>query len=157
VSGDFAQINMLVYLRPLLPCLCVSLCLVVTVNFFVFFFFLELCVFILSHIFEFAGTFHMSTYYCVSHVRVFESRSFVFELCVFILSDIFEFTGTFTVFIYYCVYLLLCLFFIVFIYYYVWHVPCLVVPVVCDRTHGRGGGLGSSTIFKKFNEPYAPS
>ena len=22
---------------------------------------------------------------------------------------------------------------------------------------GRGGGLGSSTIFKKFNEPYAPS
>jgi len=21
----------------------------------------------------------------------------------------------------------------------------------------RGGGLGSSTIFKKFNEPYAPS
>ena len=25
---------------------------------------------------------------------------------------------------------------------------------VCPR---RGGGLGSSTIFKKFNEPYAPS
>jgi len=23
--------------------------------------------------------------------------------------------------------------------------------------HRRGGGLGSSTIFKKFNEPYAPS
>ena len=23
--------------------------------------------------------------------------------------------------------------------------------------HMRGGGLGSSTIFKKFNEPYAPS
>ena len=23
--------------------------------------------------------------------------------------------------------------------------------------HYRGGGLGSSTIFKKFNEPYAPS
>ena len=21
----------------------------------------------------------------------------------------------------------------------------------------RGGGLGSSTMFKKFNEPYAPS
>ena len=25
----------------------------------------------------------------------------------------------------------------------------------CPRK--RGGGLGSSTIFKKFNEPYAPS
>jgi len=25
------------------------------------------------------------------------------------------------------------------------------------RTLERGGGLGSSTIFKKFNEPYAPS
>ena len=25
-----------------------------------------------------------------------------------------------------------------------------------DET-GRGGGLGASTIFKKFNEPYAPS
>ena len=37
--------------------------------------------------------------------------------------------------------------------------------VVYAHTHGcgandmrrRGGGLGSSTIFKKFNEPYAPS
>jgi len=42
---------------------------------------------------------------------------------------------------------------------------------MCDMTHYkeggekkrfqmddmRGGGLGSSTIFKKFNEPYAPS
>ena len=25
------------------------------------------------------------------------------------------------------------------------------------RERGRGGGLGSSTIFNKFNEPYAPS
>ena len=29
---------------------------------------------------------------------------------------------------------------------------------ICTVTAlGRGGGLGSSTIFKKFNEPYAPS
>jgi len=27
---------------------------------------------------------------------------------------------------------------------------------ICLHT-ARGGGLGSSTIFKKFNEPYAPS
>ena len=26
-----------------------------------------------------------------------------------------------------------------------------------DRDVRRGRGLGSSTIFKKFNEPYAPS
>ena len=26
-----------------------------------------------------------------------------------------------------------------------------------NRVLTRGGGLGSSTIFKKFNEPYAPS
>jgi len=26
-----------------------------------------------------------------------------------------------------------------------------------QNVSGRGGGLGSSTIFKKFNEPYAPS
>ena len=26
-----------------------------------------------------------------------------------------------------------------------------------NRAPRRGGGLGSSTIFKKFNEPYAPS
>jgi len=24
------------------------------------------------------------------------------------------------------------------------------------KLYARGGGLGSSTIFKKFNEPYAP-
>ena len=28
---------------------------------------------------------------------------------------------------------------------------------VLVRARARGGGLGSSTIFKKFNEPYAPS
>jgi len=27
----------------------------------------------------------------------------------------------------------------------------------CFSEWRRGGGLGSSTIFKKFNEPYAPS
>ena len=30
---------------------------------------------------------------------------------------------------------------------------CVAVPGIARR----GGGLGSSTIFKKFNEPYAPS
>ena len=48
---------------------------------------------------------------------------------------------------------------------------CACLPYVCVRAyysknerwgagveyHWRGGGLGSSTIFKKFNEPYAPS
>jgi len=29
--------------------------------------------------------------------------------------------------------------------------------VVAKEAMSRGGGLGSSTIFKKFNEPYAPS
>ena len=29
---------------------------------------------------------------------------------------------------------------------------CMILHIVV-----RGGGLGSSTIFKKFNEPYAPS
>ena len=30
-------------------------------------------------------------------------------------------------------------------------------PKVAVYATRRGGGLGSSTIFKKFNEPYAPS
>ena len=34
--------------------------------------------------------------------------------------------------------------------------PCIHFDTEFDR-FGRGGGLGSSTIFKKFNEPYAPS
>jgi len=29
--------------------------------------------------------------------------------------------------------------------------------IVCAKPYRRGGGLGSSTIFKKFNEPYDPS
>ena len=29
--------------------------------------------------------------------------------------------------------------------------------VLKEIMYTRGGGLGSSTIFKKFNEPYAPS
>jgi len=33
-----------------------------------------------------------------------------------------------------------------------------LVPLYQQRERGkRGGGLGSRTIFKKFNEPYAPS
>ena len=50
-------------------------------------------------------------------------------------------------------------------------VPCLCAylpTVICMNMYifmffvmytyqSRGGGLGSSTIFKKFNEPYAPS
>ena len=31
------------------------------------------------------------------------------------------------------------------------------VNVLHTTVYKRGGGLGSSTIFKKFNEPYAPS
>ena len=31
------------------------------------------------------------------------------------------------------------------------------VAAYCGRRLPRGGGLGSSTIFKKFNKPYAPS
>jgi len=36
----------------------------------------------------------------------------------------------------------------------------LMCAYMCGRSRSRmtrGGGLGSSTIFKKFNEPYAPS
>jgi len=29
--------------------------------------------------------------------------------------------------------------------------------LVIEYVGTRGGGLGSSTIFKRFNEPYAPS
>jgi len=41
--------------------------------------------------------------------------------------------------------------------------PWLILIYMCDMplsdasTRWRGGGLGSSTIFKKINEPYAPS
>jgi len=31
------------------------------------------------------------------------------------------------------------------------------LPRKNETVEWRGGGLGSSTIFKKFNEPYAPS
>ena len=42
------------------------------------------------------------------------------------------------------------------------HVCVRDVAIVEELFHNarprvRGGGLGSSTIFKKFNEPYAPS
>ena len=47
---------------------------------------------------------------------------------------------------------------------YMWHdsfirdMPRSHDASICDwRIHMRGGGLGSSTIFKKFNETYAPS
>jgi len=33
----------------------------------------------------------------------------------------------------------------------------MIEPTHCYHPMWRGGGLGSSTIFKKFNEPYAPS
>jgi len=47
------------------------------------------------------------------------------------------------------------------IWLFMWH-ECLCVTwmPICDMDSShiwRGGGLGSSTIFKKFNEPYAPS
>ena len=38
---------------------------------------------------------------------------------------------------------------------FVFHNTC--VCSIWRATGWRGGGLGSSTIFKKFNEPYAPS
>jgi len=34
---------------------------------------------------------------------------------------------------------------------------CRLCEAKGDEVHTRGGGLGSSTIFKKFHEPYAPS
>jgi len=40
---------------------------------------------------------------------------------------------------------------------YEWVISDIQVSLVKYKHETRGGGLGSSTIFKKFNEPYAPS
>ena len=37
------------------------------------------------------------------------------------------------------------------------HCEVMWVQCMCTTVSRRGGGLGSSTIFKKFHEPYAPS
>ena len=41
----------------------------------------------------------------------------------------------------------------VYIYIYIY----ILTVTAAIHVSRRGGGLGSSTIFKKFNEPYAPS
>ena len=40
---------------------------------------------------------------------------------------------------------------------YMFHVYAQVIHVHIFTLYGRGGRLGSSTIFKKINQPYAPS
>ena len=75
---------------------------------------------------------------------------------IYIVENMFSNTTYVCICIYICTYIYIYVYSGEHLYTYI-HVLQYFYMLYVYIVETRGGGLGSSTIFKKFNEPYAPS